>query len=57
MFEKHIRRIKKAETGDAQEDDWEEIPTLGQKMEEQIIEEVPDRSITIQRTQKSNTQN
>ena len=54
MFEKHIRRIKKAETGDAHEDEWEEIPTLGQKMEEQIIEEVPDRAITIQRTHKSN---
>jgi len=54
MLEKHLKRIKKAESGSAEEDEWEEIHTLGQKMDDQIIEEVPDRSITIERTNKTN---
>lgn len=54
MLEKHLRRIKKAETGVSEEDEWEEIPTLGQKIEDQLIEEVPDRSVRIERTKKSN---
>jgi len=54
MREKHLRRIKKAETGVPEEDEWEEIPTLGQKMEEQIIEEVPERTVRIERTDKTN---
>jgi chromosome segregation ATPase len=54
MLEKHLRRIKKAETGVAEEDEWEEIPTLGQKIEDQIIEEVPDRTVRIERTSKTN---
>jgi len=54
MLEKHLRRIKKSETGAAEEDEWEEIPTLGQKMEEQIIEEVPERTVRIERTNKTN---
>ena len=56
MLEKHLRRIKKAETGVPEEDEWEEIPTLGQKLEEQIIEEVPDRTVRIERIKKSNFQ-
>ena len=56
MLEKHLRRIKKAETGVSDEDEWEEIPTLGQKMEDQIIEEVPDRTVRIERTKKTNIQ-
>ncbi len=54
MLEKHLRRIKKSETGAPDEDEWEEIPTLGQKIDEQIIEEVPDRSIVIDRVKKTN---
>jgi chromosome segregation ATPase len=54
MLEKHLRRIKKAESGIAQEDEWEEIPSLGQKIDDQIIEEIPDRSITVERTKKTN---
>ena len=54
MREKHLRRIKKAETGVPEEDEWEETPTLGQKMEEQIIEEVPERTVRIERTNKTN---
>ena len=54
MLEKHLRRIKKAETGVPQYDEWKEIPTLGQKMEEQFIEEVPDRTIRIEKTNKTN---
>jgi chromosome segregation ATPase len=54
MLEKHLRRIKKAETGVPQEDEWEEIPTLGQKMDDQFIEEVPDRTVRIERTNKTN---
>ena len=54
MLEKHLKRIKKAETGIAEEDEWEEIPTLGQKIDDQILEEVPDRSIEVKREHKSN---
>ena len=54
MLEKHLKRIKKAETGVSEEDEWEEIPTLGQKLEDQIIEEVPDRSLEIIRVNKNN---
>lgn len=54
MLEKHLRRIKKADTGVSKDDEWEEIPTLGQKMQDQIIEEVPDRTISIERTYKTN---
>lgn len=54
MLEKHLKRIKKSNTGNPTEDEWEEIPTLGQKIEDQIIEEVPDRSIKIERRHKTN---
>ncbi len=54
MLEKHLKRIKKAESGVSEEDEWEEIPTLGQKLEDQIIEEVPDRSLKIIRVNKNN---
>ncbi len=54
MLEKHLKRIKKAESGVSEEDEWEEIPTLGQKLEDQIIEEVPDRSLEIIRVNKNN---
>ena len=47
--------IKKSETGVAEEDEWEEIPTLGEKMEDQFIEDVPERSVIIERTHKTNT--
>ncbi len=54
MIEKHLKRIKKSESGITEDDEWDEIPTLGQKIEEQIIEEVPDRSIAIIRENKNN---
>ena len=54
MQEKHLKRIKKAESGLTEEDEWKEIPTLGQKIDDQILEEVPDRSIRIQREHKTN---
>ena len=54
MLEKHLKRIKKAESGISEEDQWEEIPTLGQKIEDQIIEEVPDRSVRVVREHKTN---
>jgi len=54
MLEKHLRRIKKSESGVAQEDEWEEIPTLGQKMEDRFIEEVPERTVIIEQTNKTN---
>jgi len=54
MLEKHLKRIKKAESGLTEEDEWTEIPTLGQKLEDQIIEEVPDRSVIIERRNKNN---
>ena len=54
MLEKHLKRIKKSESGVSEEDEWEEIPTLGQKLEDQIIEEVPDRSLEIIRVNKNN---
>ncbi len=54
MREKHLKRIKKAETGNTEEDVWDEIPTLGQKIDDQILEEVPDRSIAIKREHRSN---
>lgn len=54
MLEKHLKRIKKAESGITEEDEWEEIPTLGQKLEDQIIDEVPDRSIIVSRINKNN---
>ena len=54
MIERHLKRIKKSKSGDTTEDEWVEIPTLGQKIEDQIIEEVPDRSIEVKREHKSN---
>ena len=54
MIEKHLKRIKKSESGITADDVWEEIPTLGQKIEDQIIEEVPDRSLEIVRVNKNN---
>ena len=54
MIEKHLKRIKKAESGISQEDEWEEIPTLGQKIDDLILEEIPDRSVRIERFHKKN---
>jgi len=54
MLEKHLKRIKKAESGLTEEDEWEEIPSLGQKLDDQIIAEVPDRSIIVSRINKNN---
>ncbi len=54
MIEKHIKRIKKSESGLTEDDEWKEIPTLGQKINDLIIEEVPDRSIKIKKENKNN---
>jgi len=54
MLEKHIKRIKKSESGLTEDDDWKEIPTLGQKIDDLTIEEVPDRSIKIKKENKDN---
>jgi len=54
MLEKHLKRMKKSETGITEDDDWKEIPTLGQKIEDLLIEEVPDRSIEIKKENKDN---
>jgi len=54
MLEKHIKRIKKSESGLTEDDDWKEIPTLGQKMDDLTIEEVSDRSIKIKKENKNN---
>ena len=54
MKEKHLKRIKKSESGITEEDEWDEIPTLGQKIDDQLLEEVPDRSIIIERVHRSN---
>ncbi len=54
MLEKHIKRIKKSESGLTEDDDWKEIPTLGQKIEDQLIDEIPDRSIKIKKENKDN---
>ena len=49
MTEKHLKRIKKSDTGITEEDEWKEIPTLGQKIDDQLLEEIPDRSIKIEK--------
>lgn len=54
MLEKHLRRIKKADSGNTEEDEWVEIPSLGQKIDDQILEEVPDRTIEVKKIKKSN---
>ncbi len=54
MQEKHLKRIKKSESGITAEDEWVEIPTLGQKIDDQILEEVPDRSIKIEKEHWTN---
>lgn len=54
MQEKHLKRIKKSESGITEEDEWEEIPTLGQKIDDQILEEITDRSFEIKKENKNN---
>jgi len=54
MEEKHLKRIKKAESGRTEEDEWKEIPTLGEKIDDQILEEIPDRSFKIKKEHWTN---
>ena len=49
MLEKHLKRIKKSESGNAEEDEWIEVSELGKKLPQQILEDVPDRSIIVER--------
>ena len=70
MIEKHLKRIKKSETGNPADDVWEEVTTLtertpekdnlergtslGEKLPQQIMEDIPDRSVIIQRKKTDN---
>ncbi len=70
MIEKHLKRIKKSESGNPQEDEWAEVTTLsekipekddraevttlGEKLPQQIMEDVLDRSVIIQRKKIDN---
>ena len=54
MQEKHLKRIKKSDTGNTEEDEWEEIPTLGQKIDDQLLEEIPDRTIRVEKEHWTN---
>ncbi len=70
MIEKHLKGIKKSESGNPQEDegaevtklsekipekdDRAEVTTLGEKLPQQIMEDVLDRSVIIQRKKIDN---
>ena len=70
MIEKHLKRIKKSETGNPADDEWAEVSklseripekdeyekgtSLGEKLPQQIMEDVPERSIIIQRKKRDN---
>ncbi len=70
MIEKHLKRIKKSETGNPEDDEWAEVTTLskrldekdeqakglslGEKLPQQIMEDIPDRSVIIQRKKTDN---
>ena len=54
MQEKHLKRIKKSDSGITEEDEWEEIPTLGQKIDDELLEEIPDRTIRIKKEFQTN---
>jgi len=57
MLEKHLKRIKKSESGNAEEDEWIEVTELGKKLPQQIIEDVPDRSIIVERQSRDHIDN
>jgi len=57
MLEKHLKRIKKSESGNAEEDEWIEVSELGKKLPQQIIEDVPDRSIIVERQNRDHIDN
>jgi len=52
MLERHLKRIKKSESGNPEEDEWETVTTLGEKLPEQILEPVPERSVIVERQKK-----
>ena len=52
MLEKHLKRIKKSESGNPEEDEWIEVTELGKKLPQQILEDIPDRSIIVERQNK-----
>ena len=70
MIEKHLKRIKKSESGNPQEDEWAEVTTisekipekderaevttLGEKLPQQIMEDITNRSVIIQRKKTDN---
>lgn len=50
----HLKRIKKAESGDPAEDEWKETSTLGKKIEFQDVMDVPNRAITFEKDGRKN---
>ena len=69
LIEKHLKRIKKSETGNPADEEWAEVTTLsekthedeqtrsaslGAKLPQQIMEDIPDRSVIIQRKKTDN---
>lgn len=70
MIEKHLKRIKKSVTGNPADDEWAEVTTLGkkifekdeygkgaslgEKLPQQIMEDIPNRSVIIQRKKTDN---
>ncbi len=70
MIEKHLKRIKKSESGNPQDDEWaevttlsekipqederDEVTTLGEKLPQQIMDDVLERSVLIQRKNTAN---
>jgi chromosome segregation ATPase len=57
MLEKHLKRIKQSESGNAEEDEWIEVSELGKKLPQQILEDVPDRSIIVERQNRDHIEN
>jgi chromosome segregation ATPase len=48
----HLKRIKKSESGNPIEDEWIEIPNLGERLPEQIIPDVLHRTIMLEEDKK-----
>ena len=57
MIEKHLKRIKESESGNPDEDEWVEVTELGKKLPQQVLEDVPDRSIIVERQNKDHIEN
>ena len=53
-MDKHLKRIKKSETGNPEEDVWVEVTDLGKRLPDQILDVVPQRSVIIEKDKKPN---